>query len=365
MFDFFCKDKNFGKILKNNIKKLFLIFFVFMFMFVGLAVILPPRYTSSTLLLPITSSPSLGELASLAAIAGLNIGQSGDINKIMAVLESRTIRKRIIEKLDLIPVLFPEEEKVSINKAIKVLGKKVKIKQDKNLNTIEIEVHTKDPVLSQKIANQYIIELRQLLNEKNLSVAKFDRVFLEKKLKEEEEKLIKLQKTLADFQKKTKLLNPDSELKNIFDTYLSLLNKRTELLMELSTLETTLSPNHPKVKAIKMQISFIDNTLKKFEEDNKFFPALKKLPDILADYMDIVRQLKTEQEIYEVLLKMYQQAKFNESKEQLFVEVIDPPLLPDTQDLKPRILVIVIGLFVSAILSLSIVVFTSCRKRET
>lgn len=364
MFDFFCKKKNFLEILKNNVKKLFLIFAAVLTIFIGLAIILPPKYTSETLLLPITSSPSLGELSSLASLAGLNIGQSSDVNKMIAVLNSRTIRERVIKDLNLIPILFPDEEKVSMNKAIKTLGKKVKIKQDKEINTITIEVKTKDPKLSQKIANQYIVELRKLLNEKNLSVAKFDRIFLEKKLKSEEDKLLKLQKELAEFQKKTKLLNPDDELKNIFDSYLTLLNKRTEFLMELSTLEATLSPDHPKVKAIKRQISFIDKTLKEFEENNKFFPALKKLPDILTSYMDIIRKLKTEQEVYEVLLKMYQQAKFNEAKEQLFVEVIDPPYLPDSQDLLPKIAVVIIGVFISAVLSVSIIVFTNCRKEN-
>ncbi len=364
MFDFFCKKKNFFEILKNNVKKLLIIFLVSLSVFVGLAIILPPRYTSSALLLPISSNPSLGELANLAAIAGLNIGQSSDINKIMAVLNSRTIRKRIIEKLNLIPILFPDKEKVSMNKAIKVLGKKVKIKQDKTLNTIEIDIRTNNPFLSKKIAEAYIVELRKLLNEKNLSVAKFDRIYLEKKLEEEEKKLIRLQKELAKFQKKSKLLNPDEELKNIFDTYINLLNKRTELLMEVSTLEMTLSPNHPKVKAIKRQISFIDKTLKNFEENSKFFPALKKLPDVLTEYMDIFRKLKTEQEVYEVLLKMYQQAKFNESKEQLFVEVIDPPFIPDSPDLTPKILVIILGAFISMILSSSIVIFTGCRKEK-
>ncbi len=357
------------KALKKRIKLWLSIFFVGTALSVVLAFVLPKKYESTAVIMPISSTSSgLGSLSDLASLAGLNISGGEDINKIIAILNSRTIRERIIKKLNLIPVLVKKEEaekRNPINVAIKKLEKKVGINHNKRLGTISISVEDEDPLLAQKIAQAYIDETRLLLNEKKLSVAKFDRIYLEKKLKEEEEKLKKLQKKLVDFQKKTKVIDPDSQLKKVLDIYLSFLSKRTELLLKISSLSYTLSPDNPQIVALKKQISFIDNQLKKLEKDSKFLPSLKKIPDILSEYADIKRELSISQGVYETLMKLYQQAKINESKEQLFIEVIDPPYLPDIPSKPKKKLIVVAGAFLSLIIGILIAVYTECCRGKS
>ncbi len=372
MFNLFCKHltlKGFFIFLKKGVKKFIITSVFLIFIFTGLFFIIPDKYVSSSTIMPISNAPSLGEFASLASLAGINLGNESDVNKIIVILKSRTIRKRVIKKLDLIPVLLgsnPEGTPVKImNDAIKVLGKIVKIEQDKTLNTITISARTTDPELSRKIVQEYISQLHTIMNEKKLTVARFDRTFLEKKLDEEIKKIELLQKKLADFQKKNRILNPDDELKEILSTYIDLLNKRTQLLMEISTLEITLSPDNPKVRALKKQISFLDKEIKSMENNSKFFPALKKIPDILSEYMDIMRELQTAQEIYEVLLKMYQQARFNEAKEQLFVEVIDPPDFPTEPDYMKKLIILILGFLFAVFVSASIIAIKECKKEES
>ncbi len=350
-------------------KKLVLSFFILgSIFFTTIAFILPKKYESKATILPIySSSSSFGGLSNLAMLAGFNLNTSDELNKILVILNSRTLRERIVKKLNLIPILVDTEnigERNPLYVAEKKLEKISSIYLNKSKGSINISVLFKDPSLAQKIAQAYIDETRQLLNEKSLSVAKFDRIFLEKKLKEEEKKLNQLQKELAKFQEKTKLIDPNSQLKNILDLYLSLLSKRTELLLELNSLSVTLSPSSPKIKNLRKQIMFIDKQIKKLEKDNKFFPSLRKIPEVLTKYSKIMRELKTSQAIYETLTKLYQQARLNESKERLFIEVIDPPTLPDIPAKPKKALIIIGGSVFSLIAGLILAVFLECCRNN-
>jgi uncharacterized protein involved in exopolysaccharide biosynthesis len=355
--------------LKKRKKLILGIFLSGTFLSLILAFVLPKQYESKAVILPVSSSTSLGGVSDLAALAGFSIGNTDEINKIMVVLNSRSIKERVIKRLNLIPVLVKEDEaedRDPLTLAVKKLKKKITISLNKRYSSISISVFFKDPALAQKIAQTYIEEARKILNEKKLSVAKFDRIYLEKKLKEEEKKLKNIQKRLAEFQKKTKLVDPNSQLKSLLDMYLSLLSKRTELLLEINSLSMSLSPNSPKIKNLKNQISFIDQQLKKFENNSKFFPALKKIPEILSEYSDIMRELKTSQAIYETLMKLYQQARLNESKERFFIEVIDPPSLPDIPSKPKKKLIIIGGSFFSLVIGAVLAFFLECcfSRRE-
>ncbi|NPA54527.1 MAG: hypothetical protein GXO21_07660, partial [Aquificae bacterium] len=240
------------------------------------------------------------------------------------------------------------------------LRKIVTLAKNKKNDTIVIFVLHKDPKLAQKIGEAYIVEARKLLNEKKLSVAKFDRIYLEKKLKEEEERLRELQEKLAKFQKKTKIIEPNIQLKNLLEVYVNLLAKKTELLLKLNSISSMLSPDNPKVKTLRKQITYIDKQLKKLESKNEYFPALKEIPDILVRYTSLVRELKTTQAIYEALMKLYQQARLNESKEQLFIEVIDPPSLPDIPASPKKWFVLGIGSFLSLFTGILLALYMEC-----
>ena len=347
--------------IKKRWKLILLVFILGIIFSVILYFVLPRKYESQTTLAVITSSSSpLSDLSSFASLVGINMPDES--KKIMAILESRTLRERVIKKLDLIPVFFPEppEGRNPLNAANEELKKIVTLAKNKKNDTIVIFVLHKDPKLAQKIGEAYIVEARKLLNEKKLSVAKFDRIYLEKKLKEEEERLRELQEKLAKFQKKTKIIEPNIQLKNLLEVYVNLLAKKTELLLKLNSISSMLSPDNPKVKTLRKQITYIDKQLKKLESKNEYFPALKEIPDILVRYTSLVRELKTTQAIYEALMKLYQQARLNESKEQLFIEVIDPPSLPDIPASPKKWFVLGIGSFLSLFTGILIALYMEC-----
>lgn len=330
-------------VLKKRKKLILSLFFLITTLTAVISFMKTPIYKSETSVIPVSNSSSpLEDLADLAAVAGILIGsKGGDSAKIKAVLNSRTIKENIIRKLNLIPVLLDKlpKDRNPMNMAIETLENEniVSVSDDKKTGVIKISVEYKDPRLAQKIAQAYIDELQKIMNEKKLTVAKFNRIFLEKQLKEEEEKLKKLKQQLAEFQKKTKIIAPESQLAGVMNLYSGLISKKLELLVQLRALESTLSPDNSKIKMLKEQIQSINSQIKSIEEKTNMgaLPSLAKVPEKLVEYTNIMQKLKISEAVYKNLVKLYEQAKLQEAKENIYVEIIDPPSLPD-KPIKPK-----------------------------
>ena len=329
-------------ILKKRKKLILGIFLTATVLTAIVSFLMTPIYRSEATVIPVSSKSSgLGNLAELAAIAGVPNPSAGDeSSKIIAVLNSREIKERVIKKLNLIPILLEGKQpkkRDPMNVAVEILEKMVSISDDKKTGVIKISVEHKDPKLAQKIAQAYIEELQEMMNEKKLTVAKFNRMFLEEQLKEQEKRLRELQERLIAFQKKTKIIAPESQLSGVLGLYANLVSQRMSLIAKLKSMEATLAPDHPQIKALREQLAAIDSQIRQIEERSNIgaLPSLSTGPERLTEYGDLMRELKVAQKVYENLLAMYEQVKIDEAKENIYVEVIDRPNLPDVP-VKPK-----------------------------
>lgn len=141
---------------------------------------LPKIYQAKTTIIP-TDAGGGGLASALSSIPfagalGASL-PSTPADKILAILESRTITQKVVQRLDLMPVLFDKEwdpvkkgwkegpDPPTMEKAITVLKKGiVKVSSDKR-GTVSVIVEFKDPKLSASIANNYIQILAEFLNE--------------------------------------------------------------------------------------------------------------------------------------------------------------------------------------------------------
>ncbi len=316
---------------------------LFIFSVVATAIIsfiMTPIYRTTSSVLPVSSKQSpLGSLAGLAAMAGVSIGGDESSQKVMAVLNSRTIKENVIKDLNLVNKILdeiPEDRNPLLVAIEKMEDDIVSISDDKKTGVINISIDFKDPDLAKKINEQYLKELQDILAEKSLTVAKMNRIFLEKQLEEEERKLKTYQQEMAEFQKENKIIEPTKQLEGTMELYTSLIAQKIALEIQLKKLETALSPNNPKIDILRNQIKEIEEQIKRIEQKaDGALPSISNVPEKIVKYTDLLRKLKASEAIYETLLKMYEQAKLEEAKENLYVEVIDYPVLPD-KPVKPK-----------------------------
>ena len=275
-------------------------------------------YKSSAVIIPISSSSSSssGLLAMASSFlpfsAGSNIGGS---SKIMAVLYSRTLRVMVIKKLNLIPVLVKQKNntKRKLLKAQAVLKTMIQISTNKQLGTITVAVFYKNPVIAQKIASVYVSELRHILNKKAFTVSKMNMLFLKNEVSKTKRNINVVMTQVYRMQKKYGLIIP-----------------------------STFAGGGGSVKDIMTYYSI-------FQRGGVKFSAL------------LVR-LKTLRAKYAILEKLYQQSRYNSLKNNLYVQVIDSPIVPFIPAKPNKRLIVAVSAVSSLFLSIFLVFFLEFIK---
>jgi uncharacterized protein involved in exopolysaccharide biosynthesis len=150
------------------------------------AKILPPQQSQST-----ASAALMNQLGGLAGIAGGSLGLKSPNDLYLAMLKSRTITEKIVNRFDLKTVY---DEK-TMTDTIKELEKKSSIVSGKD-SVIVIEVDDKNPKRAADIANAYIEELNTLMQTLAITEASQRRRFFENQMKPAKDKLTDAEITL-------------------------------------------------------------------------------------------------------------------------------------------------------------------------
>lgn len=324
-------------------------------------------YRAETTILPISERRGIS-IEGLQNVFPIPFGGSEDSKKIIAILKSRYIKEKIVDKLNLISVLvppdLPEEDKKET--AIKILGSMTNINEDRKLGTITLSVDHEDKMLAKRIVEAYLEELQNIIDEKALTKAKVERLSVEKKLKDLEERIKRLQNELIEFQKKTNLIAPEKQLTSSIEAYSALINEKINIEMELKSLLTK-GENIEKITELRNRLREINNKIKEFESKNSqnILLSFKEVPEEITHYYSLIREIRLSQNIYETLLKLYENIRFAEMKEAIYVEVIDPPYVFNEPVKPKRKLIIGIAFIASLFLGITLaLIIESFVKRQ-
>jgi len=309
-------------ILKRRKKIVITVPIIFTVIALILCFILPPVYRTETSLMPLGgegSSELSSFLSSLPTSIPLPGGQAGVT--VEAVLNSRTLRERIVKDLNLLPLLFPEkwdeatgswkldedETPPTFIDGAKKLEKFLSVSTDKKTGIITLTVDfPKDPEVSYKIAVTAIKEAQAILNEKAFTLAREYRLYIEKQLSLVKEKYKRLERIYRDFTegkiKKVPFVVGEDDLEKFQSNVTSV----------------------PKVSELKEEIEKLREQVRKLKESTYIS---------VSDYQLNLQRLQTQMDIVKKLLvtlvNEYEMAKAQEMKEQVSFQVLDPPYIPD------------------------------------
>lgn len=313
---------------------------------------IPNIYQSTTTLLPVSGEQnSLSQYAGIAAMAGVTLpGQSGgtDVEKIMALLNSRTLKERVIKDLKLTDILLEEPPtKVSPEYAtLEIFAENYSASQDIKTSVITITYKDKDPQLSAIIVNYSAETLSKILEEKNLTISSKKLVFASNQLKLKEDHLHEVKNRLLEFQKRTQVLQPESQAQGVMELYTQLVQQKITLEVELETLKNSLSDSNPRVKSKQNQLEAITTQLKNISTINSSSSLnTTDVPENIAEYTEITTELELAQQMYIAMYSQWEQLKLKEQEDELYIEIIDFGVMPEEKIFPSRSL-IVLGLVI-------------------
>lgn len=167
---------------------------------IAYALYAPEVFKAESLLAPAeeeksAASSSLGQFGGLAAMAGISIPSSSNIERVLATLETREFLKKFISSQKLLPIIFDDlwdessnswkliegQEKLTVEDGILPLQGAIEVDQEKS-GLITLSISWKDPDIAAQWANYLVKQLNEQLRQKAITDSKKRVGYLEQEL---------------------------------------------------------------------------------------------------------------------------------------------------------------------------------------
>lgn len=326
---------------------------------------LPNTYTSSAILMPIEKQTSVGLSSLLGSMEGLGNFASqagiggGGAEKLVTIVNSRTLAEQVITKQHLLPKLIENTSTLagmgsaeSMHKGVTALKKMTTFTHDKRSNTVSIIVKAKDPKLAALIANTYSNELGEYLKQNALSTAKKNRIFIEEQLKDIKIELANHEVALKNFQQNNKIISIDAQMQSSLRSHADLKSRLAISEVELQLIKNSSFEGDPKVILKQQEIEEIKKQLEKFEHssENDTILTLSKAPSLGLNYARLKRELLMREKVFELLTQQFEMARIQEAQEDVSFQVLDPAIPPLEKSGPRRSLIVIIAAVFAVVL---------------
>ena len=358
-------------ILKNTI--------IVAFISLIISLLLPKWYASKAVVLS-SGAGKFNFLSSISPIPVANFGLSTineDINNFIAILQSRTVKEYMVNKFNLVERYNQRD----IEYAMEAFEEKMELEVTEE-GTLEISIIDKDPIVAKQMVSEALIMLDQINQNIGMEAGRYNREFLEKRLSQNENNLEKAELDLKIFQEKTGIIDLVAQLSStmqmsaqaynsIFDAYTELYAKKIETETQLAVAKTTLSINNPTLMQLEKllneqtfqleqlmveldaKLQYLLSSITPTQVDNipniEFSVSFNSLPSLGLENARLIREVKMQSTIQEILIPQYEQAKLEETKNIPTLQLIDKPKVAINKA-KPKRALIVIGSTLMSIL---------------
>ena len=370
---------DYWRVIRKRWKIIALIFLISVYTAGIVSLRMIPIYQATITIMPIESSggqafAALQSLGSLPFVGGMLPGIGGaSANKLVFLLESRSLAEDVVKDLDLIKVFFKNVlgKPPSLEDAAASLTGITEIADNKGLLSISVEYE--DPWIAADIANHYPIALQRFLNENALSTAKRNRIFIENQLKKVKKELTEAEETMKGFQTNKKIVAMDAQTMASIEALAGLKAQIRTKEVQLGVIKQFATSSNPDVLRIKDELRELKKQLAMVESRNgnpetDAMPSLSEAPTLGLQYIRLKRKAITHEKVFELFTQQYEMAKIEEAKEGISFQVIDSAIVPKGS-IKPKIrlnvmLAGVVSLFAGIFLVFFLEYISNLKKPE-
>lgn len=298
---------------------------------VGITFLVPNRYTAVAVLLPPSEEADLGGL--LSGLAGspalsraFGLESSDKTNLYLGVLQSESVKRRLIERFD----LLRRYKKKDVEKAGEELDRHTGVLTTPE-GFVRIEVTEKDRRLAADLANAYAQELDQFLRTNTNTNARHRREYLDARVTETRDSLSRAEDALRDLQVARKMPMMGAELSGAAAAVGDLMAEKVRREVELGTLESVSRTANPRVTQLRAEIAQFDR-------------EIAKLPPAATAGARLLREVRILERVLLVFTEERERARLVELRDLSSVEVVDPAV-PPIHKSSPRRGLIGVGAF--------------------
>ncbi|MCK4223728.1 MAG: hypothetical protein KAX39_01020 [candidate division Zixibacteria bacterium] len=319
-----------------------------------LSFLLPSWYRATTTILPPggeavglgVASSLMGTASGLATSFSLPfMATPSDI--FAAILKSRTVGEVVVEKENLMEAYKTK----SMERALRELFAHVSVKVTEE-GLISLSYEDKDKIRTAKVANRFVEELDRVNRETSASQAKNARVFIEERLVQTQMELTRAEENLKRFKEENKTILLDDQMKAAIEKAADLKAQLVSSEIDLNVLSKTMSSSHPQIRSLRSRINEIKKQLEILQlgnqtENTKGRTVLDvpftEVPSLSLKLARLVREVKIQEGVFELLTQQYEQYKIQETKDTPTIQVLDRAVPPEKRVKPKRALLVVLS----------------------
>jgi len=310
----------------------------------GISLLLPNIYTGTTRILPpqgqSSSSALMAQLGGLAGLAGV-AGIKSPNDLYVGMLKSRTVADDLIQRFDLNKLY---EQKYQSNTR-KELESRTTITSGKD-GIITIEADDKDPKRAAELANAYVDELFKLTQVLAVTEASQRRLFFERQFDQARDNLTKAEEAARKAMDKGGLVQVEGQGRAIIENTARLRGQITVKQVEIGAMRAFATDNNPDLQLAQQELESMKRELARIEGTSGTQSGKVREHDTSGiDSVGLLRNVKYQETVYELLAKQYELAKIDEAKDSAVVQVMDKAIVPDRKSKPKRALIVILSAF--------------------
>lgn len=329
----------------------------------AVSLVLPNIYQATTKLLPPQQSQSSASalLAQLGGAAGLAAGMVGMKNPsdlYIGILKSRTVADKLVARFDLKKRYDTDSQET----ARKLLQERTVIAAGKD-GMITVDVEDEDQKFVAQLTNAYVDEVQQMTRYLAVTEASQRRVFFERQLETAKNNLAKVEISLKGAMDTRGVISVDSESRAILETAARLKAQVSLKEIQLGSMRAFVTPQNQEFKRATEELASLRNELAKLEGGRVGSTQPSESNQAGLDNIQLMRDLKYYQMLYELLAKQYEVARLDEAKEPSLIQVLDPAIDPERKARPKRALIVLASAILAAFAAIGWVFFSAAKQR--
>ena len=314
---------------------------------IGLSFLFTPEFTSRAVFLPPT--PPTNADSALALIL-----KPPSSSIYLGLLTSDSVLTDVIERTDLQRIYNARD----IDMARESLRKAITVTTDAS-GFVILQVTDKDPKLAQLIATNFLGALSRLNDRLAVSEAAQRRLIFQSELEHAKNELEASEVALKQAQEKSGVISPEAQIRSGLSAIDVSRAQIRGMQVALSALLQGQTEQSPEVKRARSEIATEEAQLARLESASGGAQgaglSAAQAPSVALKFVQLEREVKYNQVLFDVMAKQYENAKLQESSAAPGVQIVDLPQVPLHKSKPSRKLFAIAGFFAGLVLGLIIV----------
>jgi uncharacterized protein involved in exopolysaccharide biosynthesis len=212
---------------------------------------------------------------------------------------------------------------------------------------IAVSVTDEDRNRVAEIANAYTEELRRLTKSLAVTEASQRRLFYEDQLKEQKDALAAAALGFQEVQQQHGLIQLDAQAKAMIEGVAATRAQIAAKQVEVEALRSYSTEKNPDVQLAEKELAALQGEQSRLEQRNHATGiagmGLGNVPAAGLEYLRAEHELLYQQALYDMLMKQYEAAKLDESKDATIIQVVEPAIQPDRKASPKRAVILLLS----------------------